>query len=221
MKPYVIVFIGVNGVGKSTNLAKVAYKLKNAGLSVMLAACDNFRAGAVEQIKTHGRNLDIPVFDRGYKEEPSNIAFEAIRDATRKRIDVVLVDTAGRMQDNLPLMKELAQIVKVNKPNLVVFIGEALVGNDAVDQITKFNKAIEQESTESYKAEINAILLSKFDTVDDKVGTALSLVYTTSKPILYVGVGQKYPNLKELNVSTVVHSLLSWEPWSENLKHIQ
>lgn len=209
MKPYVIVFIGVNGVGKSTNLAKVAYKLKNAGLSVMLAACDNFRAGAVEQIKTHGRNLDIPVFDRGYKEEPSNIAFEAIRDATRKRIDVVLVDTAGRMQDNLPLMKELAQIVKVNKPNLVVFIGEALVGNDAVDQITKFNKAIEQESTESYKAEINAILLSKFDTVDDKVGTALSLVYTTSKPILYVGVGQKYPNLKELNVSTVVHSLLS------------
>ena len=209
MKPYVIVFIGVNGVGKSTNLAKVAYKLKNAGLSVMLAACDNFRAGAVEQIKTHGRTLDIPVFDRGYKEEPSNIAFEAIRDATRKRIDVVLVDTAGRMQDNLPLMKELAQIVKVNKPNLVVFIGEALVGNDAVDQITKFNKAIEQESTESYKAEINAILLSKFDTVDDKVGTALSLVYTTSKPILYVGVGQKYPNLKELNVSTVVHSLLS------------
>lgn len=123
MKPYVIVFIGVNGVGKSTNLAKVAYKLKNAKLSVMLAACDNFRAGAVQQIKTHGRNLDIPVFDRGYKQEPSNIAFEAIRDATRKRIDVVLIDTAGRMQDNQPLMRELAQIVKVNKPNLVVFIG--------------------------------------------------------------------------------------------------
>ena len=107
-------------------------------------------------------------------------------------------------------MKELAQIVKVNKPNLVVFIGEALVGNDAVDQITKFNKSIVQESTEGYKAEINAILLSKFDTVDDKVGTALSLVYSTGKPILYVGVGQKYPNLKELNVNTVVHSLLSW-----------
>lgn len=113
------------------------------------------------------------------------------------------------MQDNQPLMKELAQIVKVNKPNLVIFIGEALVGNDAVDQITKFNKAIEQESTDTYKAEINAILLSKFDTVDDKVGTALSLVYSTGKPIIYVGVGQKYPNLKELNVKTVVHSLLS------------
>ena len=105
-------FVGVNGVGKSTNLAKVAYKLKNAKLSVMLAACDNFRAGAVEQIKTHGKNLDIPVYDRGYKEEPANIAYEAIKDvnyiltkATRKRIDAVLIDTAGRMQDNQPLMK--------------------------------------------------------------------------------------------------------------------
>lgn len=106
-------------------------------------------------------------------------------------------------------MKELARLVKMNKPNLVVFIGEALVGNDAVDQITKFNKALVEESTEAFKPEIDAILLSKFDTVDDKVGTALSLVYSTSKPILFVGVGQKYPNLKELNVSTVVHSLLS------------
>lgn len=123
LKPYVIVFVGVNGVGKSTNLAKVAYKLKNAKLSVMLAACDNFRAGAVEQIQTHGRNLDVPVFQRGYKEEPATIAYEAIKDATRKHIDAVLVDTAGRMQDNAPLMKELARLVKLNKPNLVVFIG--------------------------------------------------------------------------------------------------
>ena len=106
-------------------------------------------------------------------------------------------------------MKELARLVKINKPNLVVFIGEALVGNDAVDQITKFNDALKHESTENHEAEIDAILLSKFDTVDDKVGTALSLVYTTSKPILFVGVGQKYPNLKELNVNTVVQALLS------------
>ena len=97
----------------------------------------------------------------------------------------------------------------MNKPNLVVFIGEALVGNDAVDQITKFNKALLEESTEAFKPEIDAILLSKFDTVDDKVGTALSLVYATSKPILYGGVGQRYPNLKELNVTTVVSSLLA------------
>ena len=129
--------------------------------------------------------------------------------ATRKHVDAVLVDTAGRMQDNTPLMKELARLVKMNKPNLVVFIGQALVGNDAVDQITKFNKALLEESNQLFKPQIDAILLSKFDTVDDKVGTALSLVYSTSKPILYVGVGQKYPNLKELNVSTVVSALLS------------
>lgn len=113
------------------------------------------------------------------------------------------------MQDNQPLMKELARLVKLNKPNLVVFIGEALVGNAAVDQITKFNKALNEESTPEFTPQIDAILLSKFDTVDDKVGTALSLVYSTSKPILFVGVGQKYPNLKELNVNTVVHALLS------------
>lgn len=97
----------------------------------------------------------------------------------------------------------------MNKPNLVVFIGEALVGNDAVDQITKFNKALQEEANEAFSPEIDAILLSKFDTVDDKVGTALSLVYSTSKPILFVGVGQKYPNLKELNVTTVVNALLA------------
>lgn len=113
------------------------------------------------------------------------------------------------MQDNQPLMKELARLVKINKPNLVVFIGQALVGNDAVDQITKFNNALKQQATQAFSPQIDAILLSKFDTVDDKVGTALSLVYSTSKPILFVGVGQKYPNLKQLNVNTVVHALLN------------
>lgn len=93
LRPYVIVFVGVNGVGKSTNLAKVAYKLKNAKLSVMLAACDNFRAGAVEQIETHGRNLDIPVFQKGYKEEPANIAYEAIK-------DVIFVKILGNQEKN-------------------------------------------------------------------------------------------------------------------------
>lgn len=208
-KPYVAVFIGVNGVGKSTNLAKVAYMLKNSGFSVMLAACDNFRAGAVEQIKVHGRALDIPVFDRGYKEEPPEIAYQAIKEATAKRIDVVLIDTAGRMQDNTLLMKALSRLISVNKPNLVVFIGEALVGNDAIDQITKFNEAISEFSPDDVRREIDAIILSKFDTVDDKVGTAVSMCYSTSKPILYVGVGQKYQNLRKLNINTIVHALMS------------
>lgn len=168
-EPYVITFIGVNGVGKSTNLAKVAYLFKSQGFSVMFAACDNFRAGAIEQLKTHGKNLDIPVFDRGYKDEPHRIAREAIREAKSKRIDVVLIDTAGRMQNNEPLMRALATLVTVNKPHLVCFIGEALVGNDGVDQLTNFNAALIKYSTEEKdRREIDAILISKFDTVDEK-----------------------------------------------------
>jgi signal recognition particle receptor subunit alpha len=116
--------------------------LRNQNFNVMLAACDNFRAGAVEQIKTHGRCLDIPVFDRGYKEQPADIAFQAIREATLKKSDVLLIDTAGRMQDNEPLMKELSRLVVLNNPDLIVFIGEALVGNDGIDQLMKFNKAL-------------------------------------------------------------------------------
>lgn len=172
---YVVSFIGVNGVGKSTNLAKVAYLFKSQGFSVMFAACDNFRAGAVEQLKTHGRALDIPVYDRGYKDEPHRIAREAIREARSKRIDVVLIDTAGRMQNNEPLMRALAKLVSANNPDLVVFIGEALVGNDGVDQLTNFNSALLKYSTEENSTrEIDAILISKFDTVDEKGNIKLS-----------------------------------------------
>jgi signal recognition particle receptor subunit alpha len=114
-------------------LAKVAYLYKNQGFKVMLAACDNFRAGAVEQIKTHGRCLDIPVYDKGYREDPADIAFQAIREATLKKVDVLLIDTAGRMQDNEPLMRSLSRLVVLNQPDLILFIGEALVGNDATD----------------------------------------------------------------------------------------
>ncbi|EAR88546.1 signal recognition particle receptor subunit alpha (macronuclear) [Tetrahymena thermophila SB210] len=207
-KPYIITFIGVNGVGKSTNLAKVAYLFKKEGFSVMFAACDNFRAGAVEQIKTHGRCLEIPVFDRGYKDEPADIAFQAIREAQAKKVDVLLIDTAGRMQDNEPLMKQLSTLVVQNNPDLIVFIGEALVGNDGTDQLMKFNKALIDLSPKDRIREIDAIILSKFDTVDDKVGAALSMTYNTGKPILFCGVGQKYTHLKKLNVRTVVHALL-------------
>lgn len=167
-KPYVITFIGVNGVGKSTNLAKIAYLFKKEGFSVMLAACDNFRAGAVEQLKTHGRCLEVPVFDRGYKDEPADIAYMAIREAQAKKVDVLLIDTAGRMQDNEPLMKQLSTLVVMNNPDLIVFIGEALVGNDGMDQLVKFNKALIDLSPRDKVREIDAIILSKFDTVDDK-----------------------------------------------------
>ena len=206
--PFSIVFIGVNGVGKSTNLAKVAYLLKTQGFKVMLAACDNFRAGAVEQIKHHGRCLGIPVFDRGYKEDSAIIAQKALKEAAATQMDVVLIDTAGRMQNNEPLMKSLGRLVSLNNPDLILFIGEAIAGNDGVDQLTNFNKSLIDNSPHNAIREIDGVLLSKFDTVDDKMGAAISMTYMTGKPIVFVGVGQKYTHLKKLNAKTVVRTLL-------------
>ena len=117
--------------------------LKNQGnLKIMLAACDNFRSGAVEQLKTHARNLDVPIFEKGYKDDPAYIAREAILEAKKNGINCVLIDTAGRMQDNEPLMKSLAKLVELNQPDAILFVGEALVGNDGVDQLKKFNQAL-------------------------------------------------------------------------------
>mmetsp|Transcript_113810 Transcript_113810/g.317869 ORF Transcript_113810/g.317869 Transcript_113810/m.317869 type:complete len:597 (-) Transcript_113810:142-1932(-) len=207
---YTVVFLGVNGVGKSTNLAKVAYYLKHkGGLDVLICACDTFRAGAVEQLKTHSRCLDVPVFERGYGKDPSDIAKAAIAHAKNVGHDVVLVDTAGRMQDNEPLMRALAKLVAVNTPDLVLFVGEALVGNDAIDQVSKFNRALIDYSHDRRNPRgIDGMLLTKYDTVDDKVGAALSMVYVTGQPIVFVGTGQKYTHLRKMQVKEVVKTLM-------------
>jgi signal recognition particle receptor subunit alpha len=207
-KPYVIVFVGVNGVGKSTNLSKVAYWLIQNHYKVMIAACDTFRSGAVEQLKTHCTRLGVSLYERGYEKDPAKVAFEATKAAQREGCDVVLVDTAGRMQDNEPLMRALSNLISFNSPDLVLFVGEALVGNDAVDQLTKFNKRLADLSTSSDAHLIDGIVLTKFDTIDDKVGAALSMVYTSGAPIVFVGVGQTYESLQRLNVRTIVRSLL-------------
>jgi signal recognition particle receptor subunit alpha len=206
-EPYKIVFIGVNGVGKSTNLAKVGYLLMNNGLKILIAACDNFRSGAVEQLKTHSRALGVDLFDKGYKDDPAYICKEAIEDAKKRGYDCVLIDTAGRMQDNEPLMKSLAKLVEINQPDAILFVGEALTGNDSVDQLRKFNQALIDFSKKEEPRTIDGILLTKFDTVDDKVGAALTMVYTTGKPVVFVGTGQKYTNLKKLNVNNVLNAL--------------
>ena len=206
-EPYKIVFIGVNGVGKSTNLAKVGYLLMNNGLKISIAACDNFRSGAIEQLKTHANALKCHLFEKGYKDDPAYIAKEAIEEAKKEGYDCVLIDTAGRMQDNEPLMKSLAKLVDINQPDAILFVGEALTGNDSVDQLTKFNQALIDNSKKDNPRTIDGILLTKFDTVDDKVGAALTMVYTTGKPIVYVGTGQKYMNLKKLNVTNVLNAL--------------
>lgn len=207
---YTIVFLGVNGVGKSTNLAKVAYYLKHkGGLNVLICACDTFRAGAVEQLKTHSRCLDVPLFERGYGKDPAEIAKNAIAFARTNSHDVVLVDTAGRMQDNEPLMRALANLVAVNNPDLVLFVGEALVGNDAIDQVTKFNRSLVDMSADPRNPRgIDGMVLTKYDTVDDKVGAALSMVYVTGQPVVFVGTGQKYTHLRKMQAKEVVKTLL-------------
>ncbi|XP_060780022.1 signal recognition particle receptor subunit alpha isoform X2 [Neoarius graeffei] len=219
-KPFVITFCGVNGVGKSTNLAKVSYWLIENGFSVLIAACDTFRAGAVEQLRTHQRRLSslhppqqhgrpvVQLFERGYGKDAAGIAMEAIAYARNQGFDVVLVDTAGRMQDNAPLMTALAKLIAVNTPDLVLFVGEALVGNEAVDQLVKFNKALADHSMSDHPRLIDGIVLTKFDTIDDKVGAAISMTYITSQPIVFVGTGQTYNDLRSLNARAVVNALM-------------
>ncbi|XP_038609343.1 LOW QUALITY PROTEIN: signal recognition particle receptor subunit alpha [Tachyglossus aculeatus] len=220
-RPYVVTFCGVNGVGKSTNLAKISFWLLENGFSVLIAACDTFRAGAVEQLRTHARRLTalhppeshggrtmVQLFEKGYGKDAAGIAMEAIAFARNQGYDVVLVDTAGRMQDNAPLMTALAKLIAVNTPDLVLFVGEALVGNEAVDQLVKFNKALADHSVAQTPRLIDGIVLTKFDTIDDKVGAAISMTYITSKPIVFVGTGQTYSDLRSLNAKAVVAALM-------------
>ncbi|KNC30497.1 putative signal recognition particle receptor subunit alpha [Lucilia cuprina] len=220
-RPYTTIFCGVNGVGKSTNLAKICFWLIENDFSVLIAACDTFRAGAVEQLRTHTRHLNalhppekhggrtmVQLYEKGYGKDAAGIAMEAIKFANDTRIDVVLVDTAGRMQDNEPLMRSLSKLIKVNDPDLVLFVGEALVGNEAVDQLVKFNQALADYSSDENPHIIDGIVLTKFDTIDDKVGAAISMTYITGQPIVFVGTGQTYSDLKAINVNAVVHSLM-------------
>jgi len=212
-RPYSIVFVGVNGVGKSTSLSKVCSWLQQNEMKVLIAACDTFRSGAVEQLKVHCGRLNVPLFEQGYGKDASHIAAAAIRKAQQDGMNVVLVDTAGRMQDNEPLMKALSSLVHYNNPDLVLFVGEALVGNDGVHQLQNFNRSLELLSTKTTTkiqkdTIIDGVMLTKFDTIDDKVGAAVSMVYSTGIPIIFVGVGQHYQDIKKLNVGVIVKALM-------------
>jgi len=224
--PYTMTFVGVNGVGKSTNLSKVCFWLLQNGFRVLIAACDTFRSGAVEQLRVHVRNLSqlsvgtseiragsVELYERGYGKDAAGIAKEAIAYAKDNEFDVVLIDTAGRMQDNEPLMKALAKLVTINHPDKIIFVGEALVGNESVDQLTKFDRALRDFSSASGVGStsgrgIDGMLVTKWDTVDDKVGAALSMTYITGQPIYFVGCGQTYTDLRQLRVGKVVDALI-------------
>lgn len=195
-KPYIILFCGINGSGKTTTIAKIAHLLKENNLSCVLAAGDTFRAASIEQLKKHGEKLKIEVIAHKYESDPASVGFDAIKYAEKKHLDCVLIDTAGRMHTAKNLMAQIEKISKVCKPNLKIFIGESITGNDALEQVKSFDSAVG----------IDGIILSKAD-VDEKGGTALSVGYVTKKPILYLGTGQEYKDLEKFDKEKFVKKL--------------
>jgi fused signal recognition particle receptor len=183
--PYVILFCGINGSGKTTTIAKVAENLKSRGVSCVIAAADTFRAASIEQIKEHGEKVGVKVISHEYGSDPASVGFDAIQYAKKNFIDCVLIDTAGRMHTQKNLLKEMEKIAKVCKPDKKIFVGESITGNDAIEQIRSFDWAIG----------IDGIILTKAD-IDEKGGTSLSVGYVTKKPILYLGTGQAYDKIE-------------------------
>jgi fused signal recognition particle receptor len=195
-RPFVIILAGINGSGKTTTIAKLTNLLQKNKLSVCLAAADTFRAASIEQLKEHADRLGVKLISKDYGVDPAAVGFEAVAYAKKNNIDVVLIDTAGRMQNRDSLMREMEKIVRVNKPDMKIFIGESITGNDAIEQARTFNETID----------ISGIILSKAD-VDEKGGTAISVSFVTKKPIYFLGVGQEYNDLEEFTKEKLIQRL--------------
>jgi len=200
-KPVVVMFVGVNGTGKTTVIAKLASMLQKRGKSVVVAAADTFRAGAIEQLEVHASRLGFKLIKHIAGADPAAVAFDAVEHARARGRDVVLIDTAGRMQTNQNLMDQMKKIQRVAKPHLVVFVGDALAGNDAIEQAQQFNEAVG----------VDAAILCKID-ADAKGGAALSIAHTIGKPILFVGTGQGYGDLTSFDPKWMVDRLFASEP---------
>ncbi len=196
-EPFTILFLGINGTGKTTTVAKFAYLLKQAGYSVVVAAGDTHRAGAIEQLTEHAGRVSAKVIAQRYGADPAAVARDGVLYAKAHHVDVLLVDTAGRMQTNQNLMEEMGKIVRVVNPDFKIFIGDSLAGNDAISQAQLFNK---------YTG-FDGAILTKTD-ADTRGGAALSIAYTTGRPILYLGVGQDYKDLKRFDVGSFVDALM-------------
>lgn len=194
--PYVIVFLGINGTGKTTTVAKVANLIRKNGLSVVVAAGDTHRAGAIEQLTQHANRLALKVIAQRYGADPSAVGRDAVEHARKNHIDAVLVDTAGRMQTSKNLMDEMAKIVRVVKPDSKLFIGDALAGNDTINQAREFFQY----------SNFDGAILTKID-ADAKGGAAISITHITSKPILYVGIGQGYDDIIRFEPDKFIESL--------------
>jgi len=195
-KPLVICFLGINGSGKTTTIAKIANMLLEKKKTLVLAAADTFRAAAIDQLQEHADKLEVKLIKHDYGSDPAAVAFDAIKHAKAKNIDVVLIDTAGRLHSNTNLVDEMKKIIRVANPDLKIFVGESITGNDCVEQAVKFNEAVE----------LDGIILSKAD-IDEKGGAAISVSYVTGKPIMYIGTGQEYKDIEEFNSDKVLETL--------------
>ena len=195
-KPFSICFIGVNGSGKTTSIAKLANYLQENGVECVMAAGDTFRAAAIDQLQLHADKLGVKLIKHDYGSDAAAVAFDAIKHAKAKGAGAVLIDTAGRMHSNANLMDEMSKIIRVAKPDMKIFVGESITGNDCIEQAKKFNETVG----------IDAIILSKAD-VDEKGGAAISVSYVTGKPIIFIGTGQEYKDLKKFQPEVVLESL--------------
>ena len=196
-EPYTILFLGINGTGKTTSVAKVANFLKKNGLSVVCAAGDTHRPGAIEQLTEHADRLSLKVVSQRYGADPAAVGRDGLLYAKAHHVDCLLIDTAGRMQTNQNLMEEMAKIARVVKPDFRVFVADALTGNDAVSQADLFNQHVG----------FDGAILTKAD-ADVRGGAALSIVYSTGKPVVFLGVGQSYDDLVPFDSQTFLRSLL-------------
>ncbi|KAK3191123.1 hypothetical protein K4F52_002709 [Lecanicillium sp. MT-2017a] len=212
-RPYVMSIVGVNGVGKSTNLSKICYFLLQNKYKILIAAGDTFRSGAVEQLAVHVRNLkeltaregggQVELYQKGYGKDAATVAKDAVSHAAQEGFDVVLIDTAGRRHNDQRLMSSLEKFAKFAQPDKILMVGEALVGTDSVAQARNFNAAFGSVRS------LDGFIISKCDTVGDMVGALVSLVHATNVPVLFVGVGQHYSDLRNFSVKWAVEKLLS------------
>lgn len=196
-EPEIIVFVGINGTGKTTSIAKLAYILQKRGRSVILAAGDTYRSGSIEQLEEHARRVGVRVIRHQYGADPAAVAFDAVSYAKAHSINVVLIDTAGRMQTNKNLLEEMRKIVRVTRPDLTILVVDALTGNDAVEQGKIFSEAVK----------IDGIILAKLD-ADVKGGSAISLSYIMNKPVALVGTGQRYDDLEQFQPEAIVKNVI-------------
>ena len=195
--PVSIMIVGVNGTGKTTTTAKITHRLTEQGYSVVLAAADTFRAGAIDQLSAHADRLGVRCIKSQRGGDSAAISRDAIESAKAKGDDIVIIDTAGRMQNKTNLMEELRKVHRITKPDLVIFVADALAGNDAVTQAKEFQRILN----------FDGVALCKLDT-DAKGGAALSIAHATGRPIVLAGVGQDYVDLKDFDPEWFLDSIL-------------